>query len=383
MIPRLQLQRKIEQSLSEFPVTALLGPRQCGKTTISQIIAGTFDSLVFDLEDPADFQQLADSPMITLQSHKSLVIIDEIQRNPELFKILRVLADRKSHPAKFLILGSASPSMIKNASESLAGRIAFIDMSGFDLNEVGVENLKKLWIRGGFPRSFLGRDDQASFKWRQDFISTFLERDIPQLGISIPSQSLRRFWTMLAHYHGQIWNGSEFARSIGVSEPTARRYLDILSGAYVVTQVQPWYENINKRQVKSPKVYIKDTGLLHTLLSLEGDAIMQHPKLGFSWEGFIVEQLINRIGKPCFFWATHGGTELDLLTVLNGKRTGFEIKYSDAPGSSKSMLNAIEDLGLEQLFVIYPGVKNYSLKEKIRVVAAEMMFANNSPINFQ
>ena len=381
MIPRPHLQRKIEKSLLECPVTALLGPRQCGKTTISQMVAENFNTLVFDLEDPADFRQLADSPMMVLQSQTGLVIIDEVQLNPELFKVLRVLADRMEHPSKFLVLGSASPAMIRNASESLAGRIAFVDMSGFDLHEVGAQHINRLWIRGGFPRSFLSKDDQASFKWRQDFIRTFLERDIPQLGISIHAQSLRKFWTMLAHYHGQIWNGSEFARSIGVSEPTARLYLDILSGAYVVTQVQPWHENINKRQVKSPKVYIKDTGLLHALLSLEGDAIMKHPKLGFSWEGFIVEQLINRIGNPYFFWATHGGTEIDLLTVLEGKKTGFEIKFSDAPGITKSMIIAIQDLALEQLFVIYPGEKNYSLNEKIQVVAARNIFTGNSPVN--
>jgi len=375
MIKRIRLQEKIERSLSVSPVTALLGPRQCGKTTISRLIAENHDTVIFDLENPVDYQQMSAAPMITLQSLKGLVIIDEIQQIPALLGIIRVLADRVNHPAKFLILGSASPFMMKYASESLAGRVAFVDMSGFNLEETGAGELRKLWFRGGFPRSFLSTDEQASFQWRQDFIRTFLERDIPQLGISIPSVSLRRFWTMLAHYHGNIWNGSEFARSIGTSEPTARKYLDILSGAFVVNQLQPWHENLKKRQVKSPKVYIRDTGLLHGLLYLEGDAILQHQKLGFSWEGFIIEQLISKLGTPCYFWATHAGGEIDLLTIQNGVKVGFEIKYNDAPKITKSMLFAIEDLSLEQIFVIYPGEKNYSLHEKIQVIAAQNLYS--------
>jgi hypothetical protein len=339
------------------------------------MIAENHDSVIFDLENPVDYQQLSAAPMITLQVLKGLVIIDEIQRMPDLLGIIRVLADRGDNPAKFLILGSASPSMMKNASESLAGRVAFIDMSGFDLEEAGQENLSKLWFRGGFPRSFLSPDEQGSFRWRQDFIRTFLERDIPQLGISIPAASLRRFWTMLAHYHGQVWNGSEFARSIGTSEPTARKYLDILSGAFVVNQLQPWHENLKKRQVKSPKAYIRDTGLLHALLFLEEDAILQHPKLGFSWEGFIIEQLMSKLGTPCYFWATHAGGEIDLLIIRNGAKTGFEIKYTDAPKVTKSMLLAIEDLSLEQIYIIYPGEKDYALHDKIKVIAAKNIWS--------
>jgi predicted AAA+ superfamily ATPase len=334
------------------------------------MIAKNHPAVIFDLEDPVDYQQLSSAPMVTLQLLKDLVIIDEVQRIPEMFKVLRVLADRQDHQARYLILGSASPFLVKNASESLAGRIAFVDMSGFDLDEAGAVNLKKLWLRGGFPRSFLSRDDQSSYRWRQNFIRSFLERDIPQLGITIPSQSLRRFWTMLAHYHGQVWNGSAFARSLGVTEPTAKRYLDILTAAYVVNQLQPWYENLLKRQVKSPKVYIKDTGLLHALLSLEGNTIMQHPKLGFSWEGFIIEQLMALIQHPCYVWATHAGAELDLLTFKDGKRIGFEIKYTDAPEISKSMRIAIDDLSLAKLIVVYPGEKNYFLSENIQVVSA-------------
>ncbi len=375
MILRSLLKEKIEHSLLVSPVTALLGPRQCGKTTISRLIAENHDTVIFDLENPVDFQQLSVAPMITLQPLTGLIIIDEIQQLPELAGIIRVLADRREHPAKFLILGSASPFMMKYASESLAGRVAFIDMSGFNLQEVGSRQLRKLWIRGGFPRSFLSEDERTSFQWRQDFIRTFLERDIPQLGISIPSASMRRFWTMLAHYHGQVWNGSEFARSIGTSEPTARRYLDILTGAFVVNQLQPWHENIKKRQVKSPKVYIRDTGMLHALLFLDKDAILQHPKLGLSWEGFIIEEMINMLQTPCYFWATHAGAELDLFTIQKGKRIGFEIKYSDAPQITKSMLHAIEDLSLEQLFILYPGDKNYTIHEKIQVIAAQKMYS--------
>jgi predicted AAA+ superfamily ATPase len=371
MILRSILQKKIEHSLSVSPVTALLGPRQCGKTTMSRLIAENQDTVIFDLENPVDFQQLSVAPMITLQSLQGLIVIDEVQQIPELQGIIRVLADRRDHPAKFLLLGSASPYMMKYASESLAGRVAFIDMSGFNLEEIGSGELRKLWFRGGFPRSFLSADELASFQWRQDFIRTFLERDIPQLGISIPSASMRRFWTMLAHYHGQVWNGSEFARSIGTSEPTARRYLDILTGAFVVNQLQPWHENIKKRQVKSPKVYIRDSGLLHALLFMDNDTILQHPKLGLSWEGFIIEQLISKLGTPCYFW----GGEIDLLTIQNGVKIGFEIKYSDAPKVTKSMLFAHEDLDLKQLFIIYPGDKNYQIHEKTHVIAAQDMFS--------
>ena len=322
LLKRQRLFESIERSLSQAPVTALLGPRQCGKTTISRMVSKGKEALYFDLEDPIDFLRLSGSPKITLEQVKGLIIIDEIQRAPQLFPILRVLIDREEPPSHFLILGSASPQLIRHASESLAGRIAFIDMAGFTLEETGSEHLQTLWLRGGFPRSYLAVSEKSSFQWRQDFIRTFLERDIPQLGISIPAESLRRFWTMLSHYHGQVWNGSEFARSIGATEPTARRYLDILSGAFVVRQLQPWFENIKKRQVKSPKVYISDSGLLHALLQLEGDNILSHPKLGASWEGFIIGQLTGIIKAPCYFWGTYAGAELDMFTVLKGKRKG-------------------------------------------------------------
>jgi len=370
MISRDSLLQAIQAQLKRAPVTTILGPRQCGKTTISRVLGKMIPSVFFDLEDTIDFQTLSNTPQLTLQAPSGTVIIDEIQRLPAILPILRVLADSPGNPARFLLLGSSSPELIKGASESLAGRIAFVDMSGFDMEETGPENLHKLWMRGGFPLSYIADNESGSFKWRQDFIRTFLERDIPQLGITIPADALRRFWTMLAHYHGQIWNAAQFGRSIGASEMTARRYLDLLSGAYVVRQLQPWFENSKKRQVKSPKVYIRDSGLMHALLMLEGAQIMNHPKVGASWEGFIIEQIISQIKVPVYFWATHAGAELDLLTFIKGKPVGFEIKLADAPSLTKSMQIAMDDLHLDRLFVIYPGLKRYKLQDNIEVVPA-------------
>jgi len=373
-ISRFLLLSFINETLNNTPVTALLGPRQCGKTTMSRLIAENQNVKIFDLEDPADVMALTSSPMVTLESLEGLVIIDEIQRMPELFPILRVLADKPERKANYLILGSASPSLVKGASETLAGRISFVDMSGFNIEETGTENWQKLWFRGGFPRSYLARDDNESIKWRNNFIRTFLERDIPQLGINIPSNTLRRFWTMVAHYHGQFWNGAEFARSIGTSEPTARKYLDILTDAYVIRQLQPWFVNIKKRQVRSPKIYIRDTGILHALLFLKKDQVLSHPKLGTSWEGFILEQLISLIDtRDFYFWATHSGAELDLLVFVEGKCYGFEIKYSDAPTLTKSMKVAVQDLDLFKLFVIYPGTKSYVLSKNIITIPVSEM----------
>jgi predicted AAA+ superfamily ATPase len=307
--------------------------------------------------------------MRTLEPLSGLVVIDEVQRQPALFELLRVLVDRPHNQARFLLLGSASPRLVKDVSESLAGRIGFVDLSGFDLREVGPENRDLLWIRGGFPRSFLAPDDSAATIWREDFIRTFLERDIPQFGITIPAETLRRFWTMIAHYHGQVWNAAEFARSLGTSENTARRYLDILAGAYMVRILPPWFENISKRQVKAPKIYIRDSGILHTLLQLPTLPDVQgHPKLGTSWEGFALEQVLALLEtRDTYFWATHSGAELDLLVMIGGKRHGFEFKYSDAPGRTRSMSVAIQDLNLEHLWVLYPGNQDYSLEEKISV----------------
>ncbi len=321
-----------------------------------------------DLENPVDLQRLS-APMMTLEKLTGLVVLDEVQRRPELFQFLRVLVDRPENPARFLLLGSASPRIVRGVSESLAGRIEFIDLSGFDLSETGTENLDRLWVRGGFPRSFLAEDEASSMAWRDNFIRTFLERDIPQLGITIPAETLRRFWTMIAHFHGQVWNAAQLARSFGVSENTVRGYLDILAGAFMVRLLPPWFENLRKRQVKSPKVYLRDTGLLHALLHVERLADLQsHPKLGASWEGFALEQMCTLLeAREVYFWATHGGAELDLLVTVSGKRHGFEFKYADAPRSTRSMRVALEDLDLEKIWVIYPGTKRYELDESITV----------------
>lgn len=374
MIPRPQAVDRIAAVFEVHPVAALLGPRQCGKTTLARKIAEGEPCTYFDLENPVDLRRLS-APMRTLEELSGLVIIDEIQRRPDVFELLRVLVDRSHNPARFLILGSASPELVKGVSESLAGRIGFIDLSGFDLREVGSEQRSRLWIRGGFPKSFLADDDLSSMIWREDFIRTFLERDIPQLGITIPAETLRRFWTMISHYHSQVWNASHFARSLGTSEKTARRYLDILAGAYMVRILPPWFENIRKRQVKAPKIYIRDSGIMFALLQINTMADLQgHPKLGSSWEGFCLEHVIGGVGtRDDYFWATHAGAELDLLVTVAGKRYGFEFKYSDAPGSSRSMHIAIEDLGLEHLWVVYPGHHEYDIDDNISAIPIDLI----------
>lgn len=377
-INRPQFEAEVRESLGYNPVTAILGPRQCGKTTLARSISETIKSTLFDLEDPADFELLKSNPKQIFNGLEGLVIIDEIQRLPELFPLLRVLADEPDSKRKYLIIGSASPYLIRNSSESLAGRIGFINLTGFRLHEVGTENLRNLWLRGGFPRSYLAQNDSQSFMWRNDFIQTFLERDISMYGFNIPPVTLRRFWQMLAHYHGQVWNGAEFARAMGVSEPTVKRYLDILTGTYMIRQLQPWYENLKKRQVKAPKVYIRDSGILHTLLTLEDDKILTHVKVGASWEGFVTEQLIQVLNtRDCYFWRTHTGAELDLMVVKNGKKLGFEIKYSDVPKITRSMNNVIEDLNLDKLYLLYQGKRKLQLQEKIYALPADEIFTNN------
>ncbi len=373
MVPRPDRINQIERVLTIYPIAALLGPRQCGKTTLARIIAtreqADMPVTYFDLENPVDDRRLS-APLSVLQELSGLVIIDEVQRRPELFELLRVLVDRPDNPAQFLLLGSASPQIVRGVSESLAGRIGFIDLTGFNLAEVGTAQRDALWLRGGFPRSFLAADDPTSSIWRNDFVRTFLERDIPQLGITIPSETLRRFWTMVAHYHGQVWNAAEFARSLGTAEATARRYLDILSGAYMVRILPPWFENISKRQVKAPKIYIRDSGILHTLLQMGTLADLQsHPKVGASWEGFALEQALDKLQtRDAYFWGTHGGAELDLLVRISGKQYGFEFKYADAPGIGRSMHIALEDLSLEHLWVVYPGQQAYGLHPRITVI---------------
>lgn len=359
----------LEKAFARSPATALLGPRQCGKTTLARKLNVSLKGKFFDLENPRDLVRL-ENPMLAFEREKGCVIIDEIQKKPGLFEIIRVLIDKPGRHGKFLLLGSAAPLLMKNASESLAGRISFVDLSGFNLSEISSFGSEKLWERGGFPRSYLAKTAEESFGWRNDFIRTFLERDIPQLGITIPAETLRRFWTMTAHYHGQLWNSAEFARSIGSAEATARNYLDILSGAYMVRQVHPWHENLKKRQVKAPKIYIRDSGILHALLSLDTmDSILNHPKLGASWEGFVTEQIFSITNsRDIYFWATYSGAELDLLIFKHGRKYGFEIKYSDTPKISKSMKIAVSDLQLEQLYIVYPGPDTYRLDGKIMAV---------------
>ena len=366
MIERRNLASRVERALDRAPVTALLGPRQCGKTTMArQIARRRGDVTYFDLESPGDSARL-EHPMMALEPLKGLVIIDEVQRRPELFAILRVLADRRASSARFLILGSASPHLVKGASESLAGRIEFVEMGGIEPSDPGAPHLDRLWVRGGLPPSCLARTETDSYVWRDNYVRTFLERDVPQLGISVPALTLRRFWSMLAHYHGQIWNSSELGAALGLNDKTVRRYLDLLTGAFLVWQLAPWHENIGKRQVKSPKVYFRDTGLLHLLLEIpDARALDRHPKIGASWEGFALE-LVLRALRPlsAYFWATHSGAELDLLVVDRGRRYGFEFKRADAPRMTRSLDSAIRTLGLARAWIVYPGRTAYRISAK-------------------
>lgn len=362
--------KRIQNSFSQYPVTLLLGPRQCGKTTVAREFYRAQGGAYFDLEDP-DVPLRPDIAKLVLNDLKGLVVIDEFQRQPELFPLLRVLADRAPNPARFLVLGSASFELVRGVSETLAGRVSYVDMSGFGIHEAGTASLDRLWIRGGFPRSFLADDEDLSYEWRSNFIQSFLERDIPQLGIRIPAAALRRFWIMAAHQHGQVWNAADFAHSMGTKEDTMRKYLDILTGAYMMRQLPPWHENTGKRLVKAPKMFIRDSGILHTLLGVRDKMqIHGHPKLGFSWEGFAMEQIVALTGteKEAFFYKTYGGAELDLFFIKNGKRYGFEFKYGDAPKTTKAMHIVMNDLGLERLWVVYPGERSYPLTEKIEAM---------------
>lgn len=379
MIERTNLLRETQESLNHNRIVALIGPRQCGKTTLARQILAPDSSNYFDLENPVSLARL-DEPMTALQELKGTIVIDEIQRRPDLFPILRILSDRDPLPARFLILGSASPALLRQSSESLAGRIKIIQMSGFGLGEVGIENQNQLWTRGGFPLSFLADTDKASLEWRRDFVSTFLERDVPQFGVKIPSASLFRFWNVLAHYHGQIWNAAEAARTLNINESTARRYLDLLQDLFMARQLQPWFTNIGKRQVKSPKIYFRDTGLLHYLLGIKSaDELNLHPKLGASWEGFVIEEIIKSTRPDeAYFWATHSGAELDLLLIKDNKRIGVECKRADAPKLTPSMRTAMVDLELDKLVVVYPGLQPYSLADGITVVPLTNAMQNNA-----
>lgn len=367
--PRPQLQQAIERALSRSRAVALIGPRQCGKTTMARQFVPADSLNYFDLEDPVNLARL-EQPMTALQGLTGLVVIDEIQRRPDIFPVLRVLCDRTPLPARFLILGSASPNLLRQSSETLAGRLEIVRMAGFSLAEVGVEKQMQHWLRGGFPLSFLAASEADSLAWRRNFIQTFLERDLPQLGVNIPFAALFRFWNMLAHYHGQIWNAAEAARALGVGESTARRYLDILEGALMVRVLRPWFANVGKRQVKSPKVYSRDSGILHHMLGIRDPRdLWVHPKSGASWEGYVIEEVIKTTDPDeAYFWATHAGAELDLFLILNGRRVGIECKRVDAPRLTPSMRSALEDLALDDLIIFYPGERPYPLEERVMVL---------------
>ncbi len=359
---------RLGDALRRSPVVALLGPRQCGKTTLARMFSGP-EATWFDLESEPDRRRL-ENPERVLGSQSGLVIIDEVQALPELLQTIRVLVDRSPNQPKFLLLGSASPEVARGTSETLAGRIEFVELHGFDMTEIEDRPLERLWVRGGFPRSLLAESDEDSLAWREGFVRTFLERDLPQLGITVPATAMRRFWTMLAHYHGQVWNASGLARSMAVSDKTARSYLDLLTGTFVVRQLQPWHENIRKRQVKAPKVYLRDSGLLHALLTVSDERdLLSHPRAGASWEGFVIEQVL-RVVRPLqhYFWATHAGAELDLLFFHGGRRFGVEVKLSEAPSLSRSMHTAVSDLNLAHLWVLYPGRHEYEAADRITVL---------------
>ncbi|MBD3236641.1 MAG: DUF4143 domain-containing protein [Candidatus Eisenbacteria bacterium] len=374
MIDRPSYMSRVLAALGRAPIVALLGARQCGKTTLAGMVARGRAATTFDLESPQDLARLQ-NPELALSATDGLVIIDEIQRKPELFDVLRVIVDRQRAPGRFLILGSASPQLTSGVSESLAGRVEFVDLGGFQLEETGTDALQPLWIRGGFPRSFLAATEEDSRAWRESFIRTFLERDVPQLGISVPAPAMRRFWTMLAHSHGQTWNASELARSMGLDGKTVRGWLDLLTGTFMVRQLQPWFANVGKRQVKSPKVYLRDSGILHSLLAIpDHDALVAHPRAWASWEGFVIEQVIELLQlRQVYFWATYQGAELDLLFTHAGRPYGIEVKYNESPTVTRSMRSALEDLGLEHLWVVHPGPRRFPADERITMwPAAEL-----------
>jgi uncharacterized protein len=371
MIQRKDLLLCIQTALRRSRVVALLGPRQCGKTTLARQFVDVASLNYFDLESPTSLARL-EAPMTEMEDLRGVVVIDEIQRRPELFPVLRVLADRKPLPARFLILGSASPDLIQQSSETLAGRIETIAMSGFHIDEVGIAAQPRHWLRGGFPLSFLARSERDSIAWRKQYIQTFLERDLPQLGTRLPATTMLRFWSMLAHYHGQLWNAAEFARSLGMGETSVRRYVDVLADVFMVRQLQPWHANIKKRQVKAPRVYVRDTGILHQLLGIETtQSLLHHPKVGASWEGYILEEILHAVQPDeAFFWRTQNGAEIDLVFSRKGKLYGIEIKRMDAPRMTPSLRAAVNELKLTRIAVIYPGKVRYKLAPKITAVPA-------------
>jgi hypothetical protein len=386
VIERLEHLERLRDLLRQFPVVGLIGARQVGKTTLAQALAARVGGEVtrFDLENPRHLHRL-DDPLFALEDLSGLVILDEIQLRPELFPVLRVLADRAGPPARFLVLGSASPDLLRQSSESLAGRIAYHELAGLSLGEVGTEHVRRLWLRGGFPRSYLTDSDAESGRWRRQFIRTYLERDLSALGLRLASTTMRRFWTMLAHYHGEIWNGSELARAFGVSHKTVRGYLDTLCSTFMARRLEPWHEDVAKRQVKSPKIYLSDSGVLHTLLGLETrEDVLDHPKVGASWEGFALSEVVSHLDarpEECFFWKLHSGAELDLLVRRGNLRRGFELKLTSSPKVTRSMRSAQETLELEELVVIHAGRESFPLAPGIRAVALERLREDVAPLD--
>lgn len=366
MIVRNDLIETVVRQLKNYPIVAVLGPRQCGKTTLARGFPGVEAGNYFDLEDPV-VAEIFREPMTALRDLRGLVVIDEAQQRPELFPVLRVLSDRPEKPATFCILGSASPELSRQASESLAGRVALIEMGGFDIEEIDRPQWPDLWHRGGFPRSFLASSAEESHAWRRNFIQTFLKRDLASLGFGMSPQAMGRFWTMLSHYHGGVWNATETANALGLAVNTVRGYLDALVESYMVRRLLPWYENVGKRLVKSPKIYIRDSGLFHSLQGIASPVDLQtHPKIGASWEGYVLENLIRTWGiEEPYFYGVHSGAELDLFFIRGGRRYGVEIKRTDAPGPRKGYCVLLEDLDLEHLFVVYPGDRTYAIRERV------------------
>ena len=363
-------ERRLRAALLRAPIVLVTGPRQAGKSTLARTVVRPERSHVFDLEDPRDAARLGE-PTLSLPALPGTVVIDEAQRRQDLFPVLRVLADEDARPGRFLVLGSASPDLVGLAAESLAGRVTLVELGGFRLADVGPGAVDPLWVRGGLPRSYLAADEAGSRAWRDDYISTFLERDLANLGVRIPAATMRRFWTMIAHYHGQVWNGAELARAIGVSQVTVRRYLDALTDALTVRQLQPWYANTAKRQVRSPKVYVRDSGLLHRLLGIaDRHDLLGHPKVGASWEGFVIEQILMLDVHNPWFWGTHTGAELDLMVDVEGERVGVEVKRTDRPKLTPSMRHALDDLTLDRIAVIHAGAQRFPLAPRIDAIPA-------------
>ncbi len=373
MLGRAGEEARLRHALARAPVVLLTGPRQAGKSTLARSVVAAPPVNIFDLEDPRDVARLGE-PTLSLPPLSGTVIIDEAQRRKDLFPILRVLADEDRTPGRFLVLGSASPDLVGLASESLAGRVALVEIGGFRVADLGATEMDTLWVRGGLPPAVLAPDDSVSSAWRDDYISTFLERDLGNLGFRIPATTMRRFWTMLAHFHAQTWNGAELARALGVSQPTVRSYLDALTDALVIRQLQPWFANLSKRQIRSPKVYIRDSGLLHRLLGIEDrDGLLGHPKVGASWEGFVLDQILRMDVRNPWFWGTHQGAELDLLVEVGGARVGIEIKRTDQPKVTPSIRNALADLALDRVVVVHAGEHTFPLADKVHALAARTL----------